>query len=689
MPTLMLCQAGKSLRLGMISLVLIGTAFLLTKSNFQDQTSQIITYTCLIMLSLTTFFVEHYFTKPTDVFAAATSSLLLIAPLYPTLQPSLFSWFTLYTIYLIILIAISICSLLLFTPNEQDSSLKNKISNILKSIAVAIGSGRLIFFFLLIITLTFYARINDVSFFLIASIAAILVFINPRSSYLKLKREIENNHAIGEIIGVQSGNIFVSKLYTTRDPIYRFDHVEFKYSMDQEDAIYRGVIIDNYLLNEQQWVKILLLSKCNACDISETRKNNILHKISREEYADFNDKFAGIIIEGSNINKIRFEYSGMIPVYEGELVEITLKDEKRVLYQIVQGATAVENLDPKNEAGFIVGEAVQLGVWDTNKRCFDKHGWVPNINTPVMLASKISTPQIEDNEIVIGNIPNTNYPVIINVEDAVSHHLAILGVTGAGKSVFARNLIKETISKGIKVICVDFTNEYGTKLGPLVNGQLLSVKERQVVFSEIDKLSNELEKFANQQNKPLINQCESIITAAFEKTISEFLTSNSNLCLFELPDVSNSTGIFEYTRYFFKTLFNIAKNNNNYGERVCVVLEEAHTVVPEWNFSGVSDKRAQGLVNCISQIALQGRKYNVGFYIIAQRTANVSKTILTQCNSIIAFKQFDKTGRDFLANHIGDSLVSALPDLKFRQAIAVGKAILSGVPLIFEVPRLE
>ena len=58
-------------------------------------------------------------------------------------------------------------------------------------------------------------------------------------------------------------------------------------------------------------------------------------------------------------------------------------------------------------------------------------------------------------------------------------------------------------------------------------------------------------------------------------------------------------------------------------------------MVPEWNFSGVSDKISQPLLNSIAQIALQGRKYNVGLLVIAQRTANVSKTILTQCNTII------------------------------------------------------
>ncbi len=38
----------------------------------------------------------------------------------------------------------------------------------------------------------------------------------------------------------------------------------------------------------------------------------------------------------------------------------------------------------------------------------------------------------------------------------------------------------------------------------------------------------------------------------------------------------------------------------------------------EWNFIGVDDKKAQSVVNSISQIALQGSgKYNVGFFVVA------------------------------------------------------------------------
>ena len=78
----------------------------------------------------------------------------------------------------------------------------------------------------------------------------------------------------------------------------------------------------------------------------------------------------------------------------------------------------------------------------------------------------------------------------------------------------------------------------------------------------------------------------------------------------------------------------------------------------------------------------------MGLLVIAQRTANVSKTILTQCNTIVSFQEFDKTSSDFLANYFGQEISKNLHKLKFRQAIAAGKAFKSSVPMIFEVPEI-
>ncbi len=138
---------------------------------------------------------------------------------------------------------------------------------------------------------------------------------------------------------------------------------------------------------------------------------------------------------------------------------------------------------------------------------------------------------------------------------------------------------------------------------------------------------------------------------------------------------------------FLESVFIYAKNHP--GGRYCIVLEEAHTIFPETSFLGdLGDYGSnKGLVSKMGQIALQGRKYGVGLLIIAQRTANVSKTILTQCNTVICFQAFDETSFVFLGNYVGKDMAQALPNVKKYHAVVAGKAIKSNLPMIVDLTR--
>ena len=217
---------------------------------------------------------------------------------------------------------------------------------------------------------------------------------------------------------------------------------------------------------------------------------------------------------------------------------------------------------------------------------------------------------------------------------------------------------------------------------------LISKEASKSAFEAIEVLGLQKSLFRNQQTPALIKANEEIIKRSFYDSIKLFLESDKNKSIFELPDISNNSDVLEYTRWFFWVLFKTAKTANNFGKRVCVVLEEAHTIIPEVGSMGVQDSASKATINSIAQIALQGRKYNIGFIVIAQRTANVSKTVLTQCNSIVTFQELDRTSSEFLSNYMGKDFLNALPTLKPRTAIAIGKAFRSTVPMIFEVPYI-
>ena len=666
-----------------------------------DKSIPLIIFTALIALALTSFFIESFFTKPVDVIATTFAILLLLFPVQKQLT-DWGIWYNIFFVYTFLCFIISFSAILFFDKAYSPDSLRNKISYILNQTSTKFGNGKILFSVLFLLSVLFYKEIPN-NYLLLLILLMFFSLAAPKLNLESIRRKIKtSDEGIGKIIGVQSKNIFIVKLYQGHKSIKRFNFVEFIYSIDKKNKPRFGLIIDNFLLNEEQWIKVLVDKKIQNSFMNYSSsikyKPDVVYKIQDNKKSNFLDTFVGIITRDSTINKIRFEYESKKNIFEGSLLEITVKnngtekeEEKNVLYQVTQGVTDIKKLESKNEAGLIIGEATQLGYWNTALKKFEKYSWVPEINSSVHTADitlkrhKIS----EGKEISIGKIPETKFDVIINKEEGVKHHLAILGVTGSGKSVFSRHLIKEIAKMDkTKVICIDFTAEYKNKFStestPLqindntisVFGNLLQAIETGTFGAKPERAK--YQKFVQGNLIPEIKQC-----------VNDFIDDKSKkISVLELLDICNTSASLEYTRWFFQALFDIAKNKPE-AERqnICLVLEEAHTIIPEWNSMGVNESNKM-LVNAVGQIALQGRKYGIGLVIIAQRTANVSKTILTQCNSIIAFQQFDQTSKDFLSNYMGTEMVQMLPHLKQRQAIAFGKAFKANIPMIFEVNEI-
>ena len=119
-----------------------------------------------------------------------------------------------------------------------------------------------------------------------------------------------------------------------------------------------------------------------------------------------------------------------------------------------------------------------------------------------------------------------------------------------------------------------------------------------------------------------------------------------NLALFELPEITNTKATLRLTELYLSTIMAWAREHRR-ARQVMIVLEEAHTIVPE-TFSSGFDSDTQWVVSRIGQIALQGRKYGVGLLVVTQRTALVSKTILSQCNTFFTHSLIDQTSLNFL-----------------------------------------
>lgn len=616
-------------------------------------------YSGIFMVLFSILFIEPYYSSPKNVITNAVPLLLVFLSIKSSFTDTV-TWFFAVTI-LLLLLAASISSLALSDKNKSPEHLRNKVAEWLKNIVVLVGQGRVLYSAVFLYFLFTYYSTQSLYTLILLVVWFFILAIDPKkinSTFNRKKRRL-NENALGEIFGVQSRKIFLVKLFEDRKEIKKFDVVKFRYSMqEKDDYLMSGIVFDTYLLNQEKWAKILQLGQINKTK-SESDKNIVYKVVDEEQKIELETQlrttcFVGVVIEGSNIGKIKFEYSKkQDDLQEGDLIELQTND-KRLFYQVINGVTEKESLEHRNETGYIRGEAIQLGEWKNEQLSFQKYGWVPSINTPIFKAdtSDITVPDFQYPDYKLGVIPSTTLPSVINLADAVSHHMALLGITGSGKSFLAREIIKE-LKQDTKVICVDFTGEW----------------------------KKELEKI-------------SVIPTILNKdTIDAFLSGDERIGVVELPTMSNTTDVLKATEKLFEIIFNFAKKSfdENNPVKISLVLEEAHTITPETTFLGdLGDYGGnKAIVNKMGQVALQGRKYGVGLLVIAQRTANVSKTVLTQCNTIICFQAFDETSFAFLGNYIGKEMVQVLPNLKQYHAIVTGKAIKANIPMIIDLKRAD
>jgi len=283
----------------------------------------------------------------------------------------------------------------------------------------------------------------------------------------------------------------------------------------------------------------------------------------------------------------------------------------------------------------------------------------------------------------IGHFPGTNYPVCIDPHLLVTHNAAILGILGVGKSFLALELVERMLDTGIKVVCLDLTNQYATELS-----RFLDVPAEQAALAELESIGppGKTKVKKNVEEGGSVRAFSAKIKAQFE----DFLKPDSNVKLrilnpaqFEVwrqdskpyqDQASMATlTLTEITRIITEGLLEVLQEQGMTDRaRCCIIYEEAHSLIPEWNAVATDGDRTA--TNGTAKAILQGRKFGLGCLVITQRTANVTKSILNQCNTVFGLRVFDATGMEFLKNYIGEDYAGVLSTLEDRHAVVFGRA---------------
>lgn len=647
--------------------------------------------------------LHPHFTPPADVaanafFAGATMVAALAAPsLSLGERPIVYLGIVVCGLILIIALAILILK-------EKLEYQFDRVLVILEHAVRKVGQPRVIFTAVILALTWLFHRSDGTEVFVILATWTAIIALEPIEALLKFfvwtnaKTQEQHVSYIGHVTAHQvPGLTLIRQANDSRHPIGKLLALS-----DPQGPTTLGVTLNYVGRDDGVLLRALALpappgiqktldahshpaSVAVEISIDEEHKNQ-LDVIKRIQ------TLCGIVDSGSTPEAIELEVINDEGLSEGRLVNARVKAQ-RVIYQIIDGVTHEEAVQQKNKYGYIRSKARKIGVWDHNVHKFKPVPWLPSINAPVFLEP---TKEFVPEPSSVGHFPETNYQVSLKISDLVTHNTAILGILGIGKSYLAIELVERMVRHGVKVICLDLTDQYAQELGNFIDLDHQQQADQQLhdagrgktvaqskddggsVKQFRDALANQISEFLapnNEKKLRIINPANFVV---WRQTTNPF----QNQAAFSALTPSEITALVSDATLKASQALGMTGT-----ARVCLVYEEAHSLVPEWNsVASDGDKNATA---ASARAILQGRKYGLGCLLITQRTANVTKSILNQCNTIFAMRTFDDTGKEFLSNYIGRDYASILPTLQERHAVLFGKASPCDDPVLLRLNDRE
>jgi uncharacterized protein len=661
---------------------------LIPKSN----TGALLYQNGLLLLVLGSSIEEHQMTKPADSLVNSLGGLITLLPVY-SVAPKI-AWFFVFAYVFSVFVASAICVAVSDSP--LITGWKSKLAKPTYRLATLFGQARILFSVVLLFGVFSFYSIQSPRIVVFLCFWALYLSIWPLQLPQLLStisfRSDRDLLIAGSMVRFDWPNIVRVKVSTG----IGWSHNKPKLCRLSDGAC--GMVLPLYFEQQPDHVIGVGIFVERPITIEHPLSSGLVYELPSVQQADGerlaeslgatpDSPMIGFVVEESEIGQIRFETWSQGVCKEGDLIWVKIGDT-RVYYQVVNGINREETFD-SNRHGFQIAVAAQVGEANPTTG-FEKYPWLPSMNSPVFsVDSKFGESMFSSGpaDMLLGLVPNSRIPIHLSLDKALDHHMAILGLTGTGKTELAFDIIRRATEMGIKVICVDLTGRYEERLAGMTPTRLSIDPD---VAKELTEKLFDVEVGKNYaiEEKKVLRNFKTELRKSVYKILKAFLEGNddrSRVGIITLPDISNTKATLFITELYMSLILGHAKK---YAEspRILLVLEEAHTVIPEATTMGLGDFESKSLVGKMAQIALQGRKYRVGLIVLAQRTATVSKTVLTQCNTTISFACIDDTSLGFLSNVFGSSHVALIPNLMPLQAVVFGKAIRSQRPIVVEIP---
>ena len=457
----------------------------------------------------------------------------------------------------------------------------------------------------------------------------------------------------------------------------------------------------------------------------------------------------GICVGETSLSEVTFISDKMPRVGEYVTIEYDGKKVLGMIENLIRGNDAL-NVDINDfkaiqkisrigvEDNYIRGKVKILGDVNDNLK-------LPR--TPVLPGTEI---RLADNEILkeifkvknpikLGSLVNQS-DVDVNVEanPILSRHLAILAMTGAGKSNTVSVLIDQLLGYDVPVFVFDMHGEYVGADFP--NGDVNVIRPKlnptYMSFPEIKKLVNipnngyiqerHFRRAFNAAKGEVRNSTAS--TKNFLQLIYNILEVDSKEegSDKQIIDVMNKIddSMDKYSNLFDNNIGNILSNikighvnvldlsqsdeavanvlvshvmRNSLQKRknavhgkdtdtldfpVFFILEEAHILAP--------NKRDSDSKRWIQRVAREGRKFGLGLCLVSQSPKTVDHDALSQMNNMIILRLVEPEDQRHVqsaSESLSQDLINQLPSLNVGEAIVLG--LMSKVPTLVKIDEFK
>lgn len=301
-------------------------------------------------------------------------------------------------------------------------------------------------------------------------------------------------------------------------------------------------------------------------------------------------------------------------------------------------------------------------------------------------------------------------------DEILHRHLAVLGMTGSGKSNALLVLVRELLDRypNLRVLLIDSHGEYravGAVVRPslvvdvLADGQLkrllglaredptLTAKVREAAAEE-DDFPAALERLATGASGVWTTHAVRLAAICRER-LPELCVGGPTVRFdpgwgsgLNVLDASVVEGLEARAQVVGAAVEDVYWRGVRGEGGWLVVVDEAQNYVPEQTTGLLA--RVRPSFESVFRVVSEGRKFGVGLVVCSQRPARVHKDVLSQCNSHLVFRLANVEDLQAVAGCFetaGRRMLDDLPGLPVGVGLAGGPAF--GMPVRVRVPRFE